>query len=102
MDEPVKFLKSLFEVAVKAARPESCLPHYLPQQPKGRCIRRDRLWVPGAGAQKMLDEEHDEVKLMNSIVNEAKCFTILDRQCDALVGPHRRHEHNDHRLAPLQ
>ena len=38
MDDPIKFLNSLFQVAVKAAQPEVCLPPYLPDQPKGRSI----------------------------------------------------------------
>ena len=38
MDDPIKFLNTLFQVAVKAAQPEVCLPPYLPDQPKGRSI----------------------------------------------------------------
>ena len=43
MDDPVKFLNSLFEVAVKAALPQECLPAYLPKPSEGRSI------VIGAG-----------------------------------------------------
>ena len=38
MDDPIKFLNTLFQVAVNAAQPEVCLPPYLPDQPKGRSI----------------------------------------------------------------
>jgi glycerate 2-kinase len=43
MDDPVKILKHLFDVAVAAADPLACLPAHLPPQPTGRTI------VIGAG-----------------------------------------------------
>ncbi len=40
---PEKLLKSLFDAAVNAVRPDVCLPNYLPQPPQGRTV------VIGAG-----------------------------------------------------
>lgn len=38
MTDPKKFLLSLFDAAVAAAQPSLCVPTYLPEPPKGRCI----------------------------------------------------------------
>jgi len=38
MNDPVKFLRYLFDVAVTAALPSVCLPPYLPKKSKGRAI----------------------------------------------------------------
>jgi hydroxypyruvate reductase len=43
MEEPRRFLRSLFDAAIKAADPAACLPPHLPPPPKGRTI------VIGAG-----------------------------------------------------
>src|SRR5271157_4746673 len=38
MSEPRRLLRALFDAAVTAAAPASCLPPYLPAPPKGRTI----------------------------------------------------------------
>jgi len=38
MTDSKKFLLSLFDAAVAAAQPSLCVPTYLPEPPKGRCI----------------------------------------------------------------
>jgi len=38
MTDPKNFLLSLFDAAVAAAQPSLCVPTYLPEPPKGRCI----------------------------------------------------------------
>ena len=43
LEDPRAFLQHLFDVAVAAAKPETCLPPHLPHPPKGRTI------VVGAG-----------------------------------------------------
>lgn len=43
MTDPQAFLRRLFDTAVAAVQPETCLPPFLPQRPKGRVI------VIGAG-----------------------------------------------------
>ena len=97
MDNPILFLKSLFENSLKIAKPEMCIPKNLPNPCEGRNI------VIGAGkaSAKMASvlENNWNTKIEGLVItkygHKVKCKSIeiilellkfLDIYCDQLPG----------------